>query len=255
MADINTISYPKDAHVITRKLEDESFWYQHRNNMITAAVSNYISSNDIVYDMGGGNGVVTKALINKGYNCVLIEALPQAIDIAKARGIDHAVQSTIQDFNGTSLPTVLLLDVLEHIDNDESMLQQLFNQINSKGYLIITVPAFNHLTTDVDKDIGHFRRYTLKNLNDLLQKQGFVVKQKTYFFSLLYFPTLILRVLKYKLGIQSKDRTSRRQQEHLSNYKWLNNFIQKLFHWEVVLFNKKISIPLGTSCLVVAYKP
>lgn len=251
----NKVSYPAEAHRLTRELEDTSFWYQHRNSMIIHAIKKFIPGQPLIYDLGGGNGPVSIALMKEGYPCVLVEALPDAIAMAKKRNIENVVLSSIQEFKEMQLPIVLLADVVEHIEKDDELLRQLFNQIASGGAIVITVPAFNHITTDIDKEIGHFRRYDLKGMTKKLSEAGFIVQYKTYFFSLLYLPFLIFRVLPYKLGFKKKKTRDRRNSEHLSGNLWLNKFASNILRWENLFIRSNRKIPMGTSCLFIASKP
>ncbi|MGG9970633.1 class I SAM-dependent methyltransferase [Ferruginibacter sp. SUN002] len=248
------VSYPVEAHHLTKKIEDDSFWYQHRTSVILKAIKKNISGTPTIYDLGGGNGPISKALINNGYNCVLVEALPDAVTIAKERGIQSTILSTIQDFKKTELSVVLLADVLEHIEDDLSMLKQLYQQIAPGGGIVITVPAFSHITTSIDREIGHFRRYTTSNMSAKLTEAGFVVQQRSYFFSLLYLPFVLLRVLPEKLGFTKNKKDNRRNKEHLSNSPRLNKLAGKFLQWECRCIQSGIRIPFGTSCIVVATK-
>ncbi|UEG50583.1 class I SAM-dependent methyltransferase [Ferruginibacter lapsinanis] len=249
------VSYPAEAHRLTRELEDASFWYRHRTTMIIKALQKYVTGKPVIYDLGGGNGPVTKALMNEEYPCVLVEAMPDAIIIANERNIEATIQSSIQDFKQTSLPVVVLADVLEHIEDDAAVLKQLYEQIISGGTIIITVPAFEHLTTDIDKEIGHYRRYRINDLSKKLMNAGFVVSHKTYFFSLLYLPFLLFRVLPYKFGVRKRKSATRRNNEHLSKTTWLNKLALKTLQWEADWIGSERIIPFGTSCLLVAKKP
>lgn len=249
------VSYPADAHQLTRNLEDNSFWYRHRTAMIIKAIKKFVAGSPIIYDLGGGNGPITKALMDEGYTCVLVEAMPDAVAMARERNIETTIQSSIQDFKETGLPVVLLADVLEHIEKDTAMLHQLYNQIAPGGTIVITVPAFNHLTTDIDKEIGHYRRYLISDMSKKLINAGFTIKHKTYFFSLLYLPFLLFRVLPYKLGLKKRNSAVRRSNEHLSEKQWLNKLALKILQWESGCVQTGIKISFGTSCLLVAQKP
>ena len=58
--------------------------------------------------------------------------------------------------------TILYMDVLEHIENDEKEINKALKQLNSGGYLIFFVPAYQFLYSDFDKAIGHIKRYNKK---------------------------------------------------------------------------------------------
>lgn len=95
---------------------------------------------------------------------------------------------------------VLLLDVVEHIENDVQFLSDL-NQnvlINDKTTVIITVPAYQKLFCTHDYFLGHYRRYTNKTLIHTVEKSGFHKSKIGYFFLSLIFPRII-QVIKEKI--------------------------------------------------------
>ncbi|MDD3877419.1 MAG: class I SAM-dependent methyltransferase [Bacteroidales bacterium] len=95
---------------------------------------------------------------------------------------------------------VLLLDVLEHIENDLIFLKDLSNQkfIGSNTTLLITVPAFQSLFVARDFFLKHYRRYNNNQIKHLISKTNFGITYISYFF----FSLLILRFIqKVKEGI------------------------------------------------------
>ena len=58
--------------------------------------------------------------------------------------------------------TIMYLNVLEHIKDDNEEISNAFKKLNPKGYLIILVPAHNKLYSKFDKAIGHYRRYEIE---------------------------------------------------------------------------------------------
>ncbi|NVO20106.1 MAG: hypothetical protein HXX13_10420 [Bacteroidetes bacterium] len=89
---------------------------------------------------------------------------------------------------------VLLLDVVEHIENDEGFLRDLSEQqiVGKDTLLLLTVPAFQSLFCSHDVFLKHFRRYNLSRFSALLSRSGYCVETKGYFFSTL----LVIRMLK-----------------------------------------------------------
>lgn len=95
---------------------------------------------------------------------------------------------------------VLLLDVVEHIEDDISFLKSLHDNpaITPRTNIMITVPAYQNLFCSHDNFLGHYRRYTNKSLLQTLQSTGFEKIQIGYFFFSLI-PPRIIQVLKEKL--------------------------------------------------------
>jgi len=76
------------------------------------------------------------------------------VDITKIADIQK-----IQDFK---FDTVMMVNVLEHIENDYAALKNLYDLISPGGHILIFVPAFMNLYNDFDRLAGHFLRYTKK---------------------------------------------------------------------------------------------
>ena len=77
---------------------------------------------------------------------------------------------------------ILMLDVLEHIEDDRAALNKLFGLLKPGGYAILTVPALGWLWSVHDDINLHFRRYHRRPLKQLLTQTGFEVRQLRYLF-------------------------------------------------------------------------
>lgn len=91
----------------------------------------------------------------------------------------------------------MYLDVIEHIKEDAKEIKKAFNLLKKNGTLIICVPAFQFLYTAYDKRIGHYRRYSKKNIKDLLYSCGIKKFKSQYFdfigFCLILFSKLLIK--------------------------------------------------------------
>jgi predicted SAM-dependent methyltransferase len=111
----------------------------------------------------------------------------------------HKVYRSIKEIP-VQLDFIFLIDVLEHLENDEEFLRSFFNKLNPGGKLFLYVPAGKKLFSDFDKGLGHFRRYSKNELRDKVVKAGFKVDYILYHESLSYFASLIHNVfLKKKI--------------------------------------------------------
>lgn len=81
---------------------------------------------------------------------------------------------------------VVLLNVLEHIEDDEAALGELFRIVRPGGSVIIEVPAGGSLYDIYDRALLHHRRYDMSILLARLQKSGFRIERKTHLGFLLY---------------------------------------------------------------------
>lgn len=106
-----------------------------------------------------------------------------------------------------------------------------------------------------DDDAGHFRRYSLKELNNKLKIAGFSIEYSTYFFSVLLFPIFLFRSLPNKLGINSKSNDLKKlQSEHQQKNGILHTIMNKIWKFEESEIKKMKQLKFGGSCLVVGKK-
>jgi len=120
------VSYPSEGNEVYAELEETSFWFKHRNETIIAAIENFPPSSAI-FDIGGGNGYVSKNLIDNGFDCVLIEPGVSGASKVVERGVKDVVCATVEsaEFRSHSIPSVGLFDVIEHIEDDLAFLKNI----------------------------------------------------------------------------------------------------------------------------------
>jgi SAM-dependent methyltransferase len=79
------------------------------------------------------------------------------------------------------LNTIICLNVLEHIDDDSTVLKNFCNLLSPGGHAILLVPQHPWLFTPIDESVGHFRRYTALELRKKMEDAGFeVVEQQNF---------------------------------------------------------------------------
>ena len=250
------ISYPADGHQSCYQIEDQSFWFQHRNNVISEGVKKYNREN-IFFDVGGGNGFVSKRLQDDGLDVFLIEPGVDGSKNAKDRGVNNVICTTIQDIglSQKSIYSIGLFDVLEHIEGDKQFLKDINIYLKNEGYLYITVPAYDLLWSQEDINAGHFRRYTLSSMTKILNDSGFKIEYSTYIFSILFIPILLFRVIfKRLLHKKDKRKADKAKDDHEIKNIVLQKLLEKVFVFELFLIKKGIKIPFGGSCYIICKK-
>jgi len=245
-----SISYTKDGHTLIKENEQNSFWFEHRLSCILNIFSKYPSK--MALDIGGGNGLFSKQLQSINVDTVLLEPGLEGANNALHNGVKNIINGSLIDagFVDSCFSSVFALDVLEHIEDDESFLLEINRILKPNGKLFLTVPAYQFLFSSFDKEVGHFRRYKLSDLKKKFVKNGFQINYQTYFFSLLMIPLFIGRFIINKL----KRKENRISTGHI-NKSSIIGFILKCLLWpEQFLIKNKITIPFGSSCLIVAHK-
>lgn len=84
----------------------------------------------------------------------------------------------------TEADLVLLMDVLEHVDDDIKLLKEYVDKVPSGSLFLISVPAFQLLWSSHDDFLDHKRRYTIRQLEKIAVESGLRVKSGSYYFGL-----------------------------------------------------------------------
>jgi len=249
------ISYPDTGNAACFQLEDNSFWFRHRNSCIVALVKRFRPEGAIV-DVGGGNGFVAQALISAGFDCILLEPGPTGALNAKIhREIPDVICSTIQGarFESSSVAAVGLFDVLEHLEDDHGMVADLARVLKTKGLFFGTVPAYQWLWSTADEFAKHHRRYARESLLSLLARD-YDVLYSTYIFRALTLPIYIVRALPFRLGLTKKAGLMTSETEHGTDRGWAARMVSRVLAGELERLERGLSQNWGASLLFVARK-
>lgn len=252
----SAVSYPEDGNQNCFIIEDNSFWFRHRNNCISESVKKY-SKDKVFFDIGGGNGFVSLGLNKSGIETVVVEPGVQGCLNAKSRGLNNIICATLEDaaFKKESIESAGLFDVVEHIEDDVEFLKILSEYLKKGAKLYITVPSFNWLWSNEDNFAGHYRRYTLKSMKKVLEKAGYEIEYSSYIFSILPLPVMLFRCLPYRLGLAKKSEDlSKNEKEHKERKGILSGLLNRIWNWEINKIKKNKRILFGGSCFVVAKK-
>jgi SAM-dependent methyltransferase len=253
------ISYPEEGSQDFIEIEDSSFWFKHRNKCIISLANNCPPQDKgPIFDIGGGNGYVSRGLSDSGLTVVLVEPGVHGARNAKKRGLEHIICASFEDggFSRRTIPAIGLFDVLEHIEDDLSFLKSIRLLLASKGKLYITVPAYPFLWSQADVFGGHYRRYTLNTLTERLNQAGFMVEFSTYIFRFLPLPILLFRSIPYRLDLAKKQPTeASRSHDHAAKSKALEKLLDIALSAEISNIQNKLPMNYGASCLLAAMSP
>jgi SAM-dependent methyltransferase len=250
------ISYPESGNKFCFDVEDSSFWFAHRNACILEAV-NQFPPHGALFDIGGGNGFVSMALQNAGFEVVLVEPGPIGVRNALRRGVRHVVCSTLEEagFGPESLAAVGLFDVIEHIKDDHAFLHLIREQLAPDGRLYVTVPSYRWLWSREDIDAGHYRRYTRRGLFETISAAGFDVELLTGIFRCLPPGILLLRVLPYRLGVSrpfDPAYTANVRRQHQVGDGISGSVLNRFLSGEIDRIRLRQTMNIGASWLAVA---
>lgn len=179
--------------------EDRHFWHKARNELIIRRLERLgITPPQHVLELGCGGGCVSSALDHAGYRVMGVDG--HLVRVAEAARRAPSSQFLVHDLRlgVESLPNdfqaVGLFDVIEHLDDPVSALQQATTRVPSGGYVVGTVPALMQLWSEIDVLSGHRTRYTESSLRTVLAAvQGTSVVEITPFNRALVLPIWLRR--------------------------------------------------------------
>ena len=150
-------------------------------------------------DFGAGVGTFAKRLRNSGANVICIE--PDASQQARLQEDGFEVLATVDSLRDNSAAFIFSLNVLEHIEDDQGTVRQIYRKLEPGGCLLIYVPAFNFIWSSLDDKVRHHRRYTKKTLRRLVEREGLAVERLEYVDSLGFIVAFVFRLLRREVDV------------------------------------------------------
>jgi len=221
------------VYALHAQLEDQHWWFKARRRIVMPLIDDVMQnhSEDLVVDIGCGTGGTVAALTSK-YRCLGVDASELAINSARDRYPESSFECVdvtgIADSVLSETSLFLLMDVLEHIEDDHLFLSGLVDRMRPGSKILVTVPAKKSLWSQHDVTAQHVRRYEADDLLMLFADQPLELQAIKYFNSRLY-PLIWLaravgRMSGHTLGSEGTD---------LANPpKLLNNFLEHIFAGE-----------------------
>lgn len=175
----------------------------YNQDLIAKLTKNYKSAKDVL-EFGAGIGTLA-SLWEKATQvkpeCLEID--PEQRLIIQSRGFTcyENLSSLRKNFD-----VIYASNVLEHIEDDLQTLRELNAKLKPGGTLMLYVPAFRMLYSELDEKVGHYRRYQRAELLGKLQAAGFTVNKYYFADSLGFFAWLYMKVKGYSSGSTEETR-------------------------------------------------
>lgn len=158
-----------------------------------------ISESTRIVDFGAGSGTLARLFYGRtGIKPICVELDARLTYDLKKDGFQ--VFQTLDEIAPYSLDLIYTSNVLEHIKFDEEILRILSTKLKPGGKIAIYVPAFPILFSNLDRNVGHFRRYTRVELVRKLSSAGFKEINCAFNDSLGFFATLFLKFVGFKFN-------------------------------------------------------
>ena len=173
----------------------DHFWIRRRFEVLTKLADVVVRDSGRIAEIGCGNGLLQREIEDFYGKSVTGFELNE---VALQKNVSRQSQLYCYDIHQrnhdlrAAFDLVFLFDVLEHIEDESAFLQSVKFHMAKSGVLLINVPAHQWLYSNYDRAAGHVRRYSLKQLTWVLEKNGFRMRACTYW-GLPLLPLLLIR--------------------------------------------------------------
>ena len=179
------------GHELLLKIENNCQKYNHH---IVKTLAKYSGKSDKILEFGAGIATLAKIwseLNDTKPDC--LEINPDYAEIIVNKGFKlykniHEVENLYE--------LIYSSNVLEHIEDDVAILKILHQKIKTNGSLVLYLPAFEILYSNLDKQLGHFRRYSRQEIKQKLSSAGFAVNEIYYSDCLGFLSWLLVKYFK-----------------------------------------------------------
>jgi len=156
-----------------------------------------------VLDVGAGSGIFSRQLLDQGVceSAVCVDPnYPNEWDeVQNGKSIKF-----VKSLDQTTQKLVLMMDVLEHVEDDVGLLKMYTDTMPDGGHVLITVPAFQFMWSGHDVFLEHYRRYTILTMEKVIRDAGLVPLKSRYFFGSLFPVVAAMRLPKRVLFEKGK---------------------------------------------------
>ena len=176
--------------------QESHWWFKGKRRIINKLINKRVFNGTPmkILEVGSGTGANLPVLAQYGH-VTAMELDDYARSFINERENISVVKGFLPDgleaVDGKKFNLVCVFDVLEHVKEDSKALQALKNLLDNDGKILITVPAYQWLYSVHDKNLGHYRRYTRKNLLELCEKNGLKILYSGYMNTFL-FPLMMI---------------------------------------------------------------
>ena len=161
----------------TYEVESRHWWFRGKRILFERLLADRLQATGgrrlRILDVGCGAGAVSAHFSRYG-DIVAADRSTAALGFTRSRGIDQVFGASAPGlpFAPESFDLILAFDVIEHVDDDRTMVAELAASLRPGGALAVHVPAWPSLWSRHDVLLEHKRRYTRRSLRTLLDGSG-----------------------------------------------------------------------------------
>jgi SAM-dependent methyltransferase len=247
-------AFSATAHQTLLGVEDRSLWFRWRNEVIADVVSR-AGAPAALWEIGAGNGAVSRHLETIGVTAVVVEPGEAGTRGAASRGIRHIVRASLEELAlpSESIPAAGAFDVLEHLEHPINLMREIHRVLQPGGLFVASVPAFPLLWSEADVVAGHYRRYRRRTLTALVRRTGFSPIYINHHFAAATPLLLVGRALPWRLGVRRDPEVANEQYvRELERTSRPAQMLGDRVMGAERMWARHLPVPMGTSLVVAA---
>jgi SAM-dependent methyltransferase len=236
----------RSAYTEMAAIDENHWWYRARRRIVAEMITQHIAKrpNLAIAEIGCGTGSNLPVLARFG-QVTAVEPDADARAYAATRADATIMEGRLPDglpLAENSLDLAVMLDVLEHVDDDVAALKAVAKKLKPDASFLLTVPAMPSLWSPHDEEHHHKRRYTAQTLRAAIETAGLKIEMMSYF------NTLLLPMI---AGVRwIKNLTGSKEVDTGMPSTWLNKLLETIFAFERHLIGR-LPLPLGVSLVVI----
>jgi SAM-dependent methyltransferase len=233
------------------QLEKSHWWFRGRRRIVLSLINRYLDTTGeqrSYIDLGCGTGAMLAELERSG-RVVGVDVSEEALRYASGQSVGHLIKATIPEGLadlGESFDCVLMLDLLEHLEDDRGAVRAASALLKPKGILIITVPAYQWLYAPRDVFHQHRRRYSGAALRRTMDAGDLEILLLSHYNMFLFPAAAAARLI-------SRMRREEPGPDLVMPSPLVNGLLEHLFAFERFLI-PHMSLPFGLSLIAVAQR-
>src|SRR6516225_10635421 len=250
----------RSAYEQLAEIEDTHWWFVYRRKLIGDLLEGSGGvAGELALDIGCGTGGNLPFLKTYCANGCGIDLSEYAIALARRKYPRGTfLEGDINELRGlygpASFDLISDFSVLNHqwVKSDLESMRHVHHVLRPGGVFVVTEPAFSALRREHDRIGQTARRYTLPQLNSLLETAGFRSIHSTYF-NMPALPITLVLAIANRLGLSSRTGDGGVSERRLPP-KGLNNTLTTAVGMELAVIRSFGGIPFGVSIACVARK-
>lgn len=233
----------KEAH-LTDDDANSHWYYRSKSEMMLARVARL--GVDRVLDIGSGSAFFARQIMNRTQATEIV-CLDSGYEAESSEQHSGKTISFVPEIRHSDAELMVLMDVLEHIEDDRAFLEHFVTMARPGTYFFITVPAFQFLWSGHDVYLEHFRRYRLSQIRAVATDVGLDIHQSHYFFGTLFPVAAALRLAERFLGSSPPSSDMRKFGD------MTNALAYRICKAEIPI--SRLNMIAGLSAVILARKP